>query len=107
MQRLCVYKKIDEPVFVSEQTNTFCSTRTIQRDFENACKRVGIQRRGGIHSLRHSFATHLLDAGASLREIQVLLGHASSKTTERYTWVSKQLIQGTVSPLDKLQLAVG
>jgi len=75
------------------------SGRTIELIFDHACFKAGILKKGGIHTLRHSFATHLLEQGTDLRFIQELLGHSSSKTTEIYTHVSTSAIGRIRSPL--------
>jgi site-specific recombinase XerD len=76
--------------------------RTIQKIYDNVCNKSKIQRRGGIHSLRHSFATHLLEQGVDLRKIQVLPGHSSVKTTQIYTHISREEIAKIRSPLASL-----
>lgn len=89
-------------LFESEQTFTAYPTRTVQQIFGNAKQKAGIRKEVGIHSLRHSFATHLLDKGTDIRYIKDLLGHFNIKTTERYLHVSKQKLVNIISPLDDL-----
>jgi site-specific recombinase XerD len=75
------------------------SKRTIEKVYTDTCAKLNINHQGGIHSLRHSFATHLLEQGVNLRYIQTLLGHASSKTTEIYTHVAAHNITSIRSPI--------
>jgi site-specific recombinase XerD len=80
------------------------SATSLQVILRRAVKKAGIQKHVKLHSLRHSFATHLLEAGTSTRYIQVLLGHESSRTTEIYTHVANFGVDRVKSPLDHLNL---
>jgi integrase/recombinase XerD len=78
------------------------SARSIQLILAHAKSKAGVTKKGSIHAMRHSFATHLLEGGTDLVSIKQLLGHNSIRTTMIYTHVSKTHISKIQSPLDKL-----
>ena len=80
------------------------SPRTIWNACEKAAQRSGIRKKIHPHTLRHCFATHLLEAGADLRTIQILLGHRDLQETTIYLHLSQRHLNPTASPLDSLQL---
>lgn len=89
-------------LFENSETHEPLAIRTIQQVYSDTVRFAGIRKIGGIHVLRHSFATHLLESGTDIRYIQELLGHASLLTTMRYTHVTANKISMLKSPLDDL-----
>ena len=107
LQTLRQYWRHNKPkqwLFPGENPDQPISDNDIFGVFHNAVRRAGITKKVSPHSLRHSFATHLLESGTDLRTIQILLGHRSLKTTARYLHVSQQHVRATASPLDSLNL---
>jgi len=98
MQHLFFGKNGDDFVFASER-NGRLTERTAQKVFENALKKAGINKPATFHSLRHSFATHLLENGTDVRFVQELLGHQNIRTTQIYTHVTNPAIRNIKSPL--------
>ncbi|SOD97646.1 tyrosine-type recombinase/integrase [Spirosoma fluviale] len=89
-------------LFEGSENGELLQNRVIQLVYSDVLRFAGITKKGGIHTLRHSFATHLLESGTDIRQIQVLLGHESILTTMRYTHVSADTISKLKSPLDDL-----
>ncbi|MCL2277603.1 MAG: tyrosine-type recombinase/integrase [Treponema sp.] len=93
---------IDNWIFPGQKEEKHLSVRAAQHIFNNAVKKASIDKKISIHNLRHTFATHLLETGIDIRYIQSLLGHASLRTTERYTRVAKRNVLSIKSPLDSI-----
>lgn len=89
-------------LFESEIEGEAYNARSAQKVFQRAKEKAGIKKEISFHSLRHSFATHLLEKGIDIRYIKDILGHFDIKTTERYTHISKDQLINIVSPLDDL-----
>ncbi len=92
-------------VFPGRNPGQPLTTRHLNRLFHETADAAGIRKAVNLHSLRHSFATHLFDRGEDIRKIQALLGHDKLETTARYTRVATGMISGVVSPLDDLSEA--
>jgi integrase/recombinase XerD len=107
VKELRVYYKAYRPdswLFYSTKRHIPMNISTIQRVYQSAKKKAGIKRGRGIHTLRHCFATHLLEAGCDLRTIQSLMGHRSLSTTMVYLHVSNIALSNVTSPLDRLSV---
>jgi site-specific recombinase XerD len=80
-------------------------TTAVSQVLRQVVRETGLTKKVSMHTLRHCFATHLLEAGTDIRILQVLLGHSSIRTTLRYTHITDRLLQKLVSPLDMIQPA--
>ena len=96
------YRPIDWLFFPRNDRSRPLNKRAVQLKFKAIREAVGITKKASPHTLRHSFATHLLEHGSDLVVIQALLGHQSISTTTRYLHVSRNRIASTPSPLDLL-----
>jgi integrase/recombinase XerD len=107
-----VWEKLDEYVdgfhpgkyLFEGQSGGRYSAESVYRVFKQALKEAGIKKDVGVHSLRHSYATHLHESGLDIRYIQELLGHRSSRTTEIYTHVSRHDIIAIRSPIEDMDV---
>ena len=95
----------DDWVFAGQYKGEALSGRTVQQVMKNAVLKAGLEKKATVHTLRHSFATHLLESGTDIRYIQQLLGHSSIKTTMIYTHITPAAAKKIVSPLDSLPMS--
>jgi len=102
LEEYCRLFRPSEYIFEGQAGRKHLSTRTAEQIFQDAVERTHIRKKVTPHSLRHSFATHLLEQGVDIRYIQTLLGHSSTRTTEIYTHVSRRSIGRIQSPLDRM-----
>jgi len=92
----------DDWVFTGQYKGEALSARTVQQVMHDAVAKAGLEKKATVHTLRHSFATHLLESGTDIRYIQRLLGHSSINTTMIYTHITPQAERKIISPLDNL-----
>ena len=105
-EKIGVYLKSYNPVtyLFEGQVGGKYSVESVYSVFKQSLKRAGIQKDVGVHSLRHSYATHLHENGLDIRYIQELLGHKSSRTTEIYTHVSRRNLFAIRSPIEDMDI---
>lgn len=104
LKQLRLYWKLYRPIdflFPGLIKGKTLSTRNIQHVFQQAKAKAGITKPGSVHTLRHSFATHLLEERTDLRTIQMLMGHSDISTTSKYIHVSTAHLASVKSPLDR------
>jgi integrase/recombinase XerD len=106
LDRLRDYWRVQRPegdlLFPSRKPGGHVSPRTVRAALQCATEQAGIQKKATPHLIRHCFATHLLELGVDTRVVQVILGHASPRTTARYTQISRRIISGIPNPLEVL-----
>ena len=110
LKELRIYWKMYSPnlwLFSGRDPEQPLPSGTAQKIYYQAKERAGIKKGKCIHTLRHCFATHLLEAGVDLRTIQMLMGHSNIKTTIIYLQLSKKHLSSTQSPLDLLEIPEG
>jgi len=95
-------KRKDKNPFIFHYREDHISSRQAQRIVKNAASRAGIRKKVFCHALRSSFATHLINSGVDIRDVQILLGHKRISTTQIYTEVSTERLNAIKSPLDRL-----
>ena len=109
LEVLRLYWRAERPtswLFPSKRKEQPINHSVVQRACRQAGLDAGLTKHATVRSLRHSFATHLLEAGTNIRIIQTLLGHSSVSTTQRYTYVSNKTVRATESPLELLAYSV-
>ena len=99
--RLC-HPRPKTYLFEGQEPGSIYGARTAQKVFQMARNNAGIKKEVSFHSLRHSFATHVLEKGVDIRYIKDILGHFNIKTTERYLHVKREQLVNIVSPLDDI-----
>ena len=108
LEILRIYYKLERPrVYLFEPSGNkgkALSERTLEHIVKNSLKKAGITKEASFHTLRHCFATHLLESGVNIRQIQHFLGHSSLKTTAIYLHVAQIKTDSFTSPLDKMNL---
>lgn len=102
LKKYLARKKVKSEFVFSKKNGTQLSSDTVQRIVRGAAEKAGMQKTVTPHKLRHSYATHLLEAGENIRKIQELLGHSNLNTTQIYTQVSVTELKKVESPLDRL-----